>query len=153
MMGGMERRVEWSLLIGGRLPAPVDFLLESGRSIQLNKQSRFVLQLGTAFFDQDEHQKSREHPDGFIKLMFGGQLLARRSSVVYVGKTPFFIATQEQMLQCRGLILLLLIAISERFALEFSLPLKNFLVESLPEGIDLGGKLLLQPLETSTEPA
>ena len=147
----MERRVEWSLLVGGRLSAPVNLWKERGHSIQLKKHSRFILQLGTAFFDQDEHQQSQEEPNGFIKLMFGGQLLVRRSSVIYFGKTPFFTATEEQLLLCRGLVLLLLIVVSERFGQEFSLPLKNFLVEALPKGIDLGGQLLLDRFETSTE--
>ena len=93
------------------------------------------------------------HPDGFFRLMLRGQVFSRKSSVVDFGKAPYFTTTRDQALQSRGWVLLMLIAVSLRFAIDFSQPLKKHLVENLPENIEPGGKILEPSPETDEEPA
>ena len=93
------------------------------------------------------------HPEGFFRLMLRGQVFSRKSSVVYFGKAPYFTATRDQALQSRGWVLLMLIAVSLRFAIDFSQPLKKYLVENLPENLEPGGKMLEPAPETDEEPA
>ena len=161
MVGGMERKTEWSLFLSGAFPAQTLFPMPKGEKMQIKKNTPFVIQLGTAFFDQDQlHQSERKddpasmtHPDGFFRLMLRGQVFSRKSSVVYFGKAPYFTATRDQALQSRGWVLLMLIAVSLRFAIDFSQPLKKYLVENLPENLEPGGKILEPAPETDEEPA
>ena len=161
MVGGMERKTEWSLFLSGAFPAQTLFPMPKGEKMQIKKNTPFVIQLGTAFFDQDQlHQSERKdepasmtHPDGFFRLMLRGQVFSRKSSVVYFGKAPYFTATRDQALQSRGWVLLMLIAVSLRFAIDFSQPLKKYLVENLPENLEPGGKILETAPETDEEPA
>ncbi len=146
--GSMERRSEWSILIGGRLPFTVRYPLEPGRIIKLHKNSGFVLQVGAAFFDQDHPGTLDEHPSGFLKLLIGGHVLTRKTAVVYIGRTPYFTSTLEQMHLCRGLLLLMLMGVSHRFAIEFSAPMQDFLVSAVPAGIEVNGKIRYQPYKT-----
>jgi hypothetical protein len=73
--------------------------------------------------------------------------------VVYFGKAPFFNASREQVEQSRGLILLILIAASLRFAIDLSQPLKQFLIKVLPETLDVRGKILEPVPVPNEEPA
>ena len=135
--------------------------MPKGEKMQIKKNTPFVIQFGTAFFDQDQlHQSEKKdepasmtHPDGFFRLMLRGQVFSRKSSVVYFGKAPYFTATRDQALQSRGWVLLMLIAVSLRFAIDFSQPLKKYLVENLPENLEPGGKILEPAPETDEEPA
>ena len=47
----------------------------------------------------------------------------------------------------------MLIAVSLRFAIDFSQPLKKYLVEVLPTHLEPGGKILEPAPETDEEPA
>ena len=71
--------------------------------------------------------------------MFGCHLLANKNAVVYADEEPYFTTTLEQMWHCRGLIYLLLIAISHRFAIEMSSAMQDFLVKFLPETMEVNG--------------
>ena len=71
--------------------------------------------------------------------MFGGHLLANKNAIVYADEEPYFTTTLEQMWHCRGLVYLLLIATSQRFAIEMSSTMQNFIVEVLPETIQVNG--------------
>ena len=71
--------------------------------------------------------------------MFGGHLLANKNAVVYAHEEPYFTTTLEQMWHCRGLVYLLLIAISQRFAIEMSSTMQDFIVEVLPETLQVNG--------------
>ena len=99
----------------------------------------FIFQIGTAFFDQNHQNKLDQFPDVFYKLMFGGHLLANKNAVVYADEEPYFTTTLEQMWHCRGLVYLLLIAMSQRFAIEMSSTMKDFLVEVLPATLQKNG--------------
>ncbi len=161
MVGGIERKTEWSLFLAGCLPARTPFPMPKGEEMILKKNTPFVIQLGTAFFDQEQlHTSERNpepasssHPEGFFRLMLRGQVFSRKTSVVYFGKAPFFNASREQVEQSRGLILLILIAASLRFAIDFSQPLKQFLIKVLPETLDVRGKILEPVPVPNEEPA
>ena len=71
--------------------------------------------------------------------MFGGHLLANKNAVVYADEEPYFTTTLEQMWHCRGLVYLLLIAISHRFTIEMSSAMQDFLVKFLPETMQVNG--------------
>ena len=71
--------------------------------------------------------------------MFGGHLLANKNAVVYADEEPYFTTTLKQMWHCRGLIFLLLIAMSQRFAIEMSSTMQDFIVEVLPETLQVNG--------------
>ena len=71
--------------------------------------------------------------------MFGGNFLAKKNAVVYADEEPYFTTTLEQMWHCRGLVYLLLIAMSQRFAIEMSSTMKDFLVEVLPATLQENG--------------
>ena len=74
--------------------------------------------------------------------MFGGDLLANKNAIVYADEEPYFTTTLEQMWRCRGLIYLLLIAMSQRFAIEMSSTMQYFLSEVLPENIEENGLII-----------
>ena len=71
--------------------------------------------------------------------MFGGHLLANKNAIVYADEEPYFTTTLEQMWHCRGLVYLLLIAMSQRFAIEMSSTMQDFIVEVLPETLQVNG--------------
>ena len=74
--------------------------------------------------------------------MFGGHLLANKNAVVYADEEPYFTTTLDQMWHCRGLVYLLLIAMSQRFAIEMSSTMQNFLAEVLPETLKVNGLII-----------
>lgn len=138
----LERKAEWSMLIQGRLPFTIQFPLEKTKLHEIEKEKSFVFQIGTAFFDQGHKDKLDEYPDVFFKLMFSGHLLTGKNAVVYVEEDPYFTTTLEQMWRCRGLLYLLLIAVSQRFAIELSPTLQDYLVELLPATLDVSGSII-----------
>ena len=137
----VDRKAEWSMLIQARLPFVIKLPVENEKSIEMEKDKLCVFQIGTAFFDQKNKDKCDEYPDVFFKLMFGGQLLSEKNSVIYVGEDPYFTTTLEQMWHCRGLVYLFLMSISHRFALELSSAMQDFLVEILPSTLLVSGEV------------
>ena len=135
----LDRKAEWNMLIHFRMPFIFNVPLEKSRVVDIAKDNLFIFQIGTAFFDQNHQNKFDQYPDVFYKLMFGGHLLANKNAVVYADEEPYFTTTLEQMWHCRGLVYLLLIAISHRFAIEMSSTMQNFLVEVLPENLQTNG--------------
>ena len=122
-----------------RMPFTFNVPLEKSRVVDIGKDNLFIFQIGTAFFDQDSQNKLNQYPDVFYKLMFGGHLLANKNAVVYADEEPYFTTTLEQMWHCRGLVYLLLIAMSQRFTIEMSSTMQDFLVEVLPETLQVNG--------------
>jgi len=135
----LDRKAEWNMLMHARLPFTFNVPLEKRRSVDIPKDKLFIFQIGTAFFDQNHQNKLDQYPDVFYKLMFGGDLLANKNAIVYADEEPYFTTTLEQLWHCRGLVYLLLIAISKRFAIEMSSTMQDFLVEVLPENIQENG--------------
>jgi len=135
----LDRKAEWSMLIHARFPFRIQLPLEKGKSIDIGKDKLSVFQIGTAFFDQDHQNKIDEYPDVFFKLMFNGCHLTRKNAVIYVEEDPYFTTTLKQMWSCRGLVYLILMAISHRFAIELPPVLQDFLVEVLPGTIHPNG--------------
>ena len=135
----LDRKAEWNMLIHFRMPFIFNVPLEKSRVVDIAKDNLFIFQIGTAFFDQNHQNKFDQYPDVFYKLMFGGHLLANKNAVVYADEEPYFTTTLEQMWHCRGLVYLLLIAISHRFAIEMSSTMQDFLVEVLPENLQTNG--------------
>ena len=135
----LDRKAEWNMLIHFRMPFMFNVPLEKNRVVDIAKDNLFIFQIGTAFFDQNHQNKFDQYPDVFYKLMFGGHLLANKNAVVYADEEPYFTTTLEQMWHCRGLVYLLLIAISHRFAIEMSSTMQDFLVEVLPENLQTNG--------------
>ncbi len=115
--------------------------LEKSKVVDIAKDNLFIFQIGTAFFDQNHQNKLDQYPDVFYRLMFGGHLIANKNAVVYADEEPYFTTTLEQMWHCRGLVYLLLIAISHRFAIEMSSSIQDFLVEVLPETLQVNGSI------------
>ena len=122
-----------------RMPFIFNVPLEKTRVVDIAKDKLFIFQIGTAFFDQNHQNKLDQYPDVFYKLMFGGHLLANKNAVVYADEEPYFTTTLEQMWHCRGLVYLLLIAMSQRFAIEMSSTMQDFIVEVLPETLQVNG--------------
>ena len=122
-----------------RMPFIFNVPLEKTRVVDIAKDKLFIFQIGTAFFDQNHQSKFDQYPDVFYKLMFGGHLLANKNAVVYADEEPYFTTTLEQMWHCRGLVYLLLIAMSQRFAIEMSSTMQDFLVEVLPKTLQVNG--------------
>ena len=138
----LDRKAEWNMLIHARMPFMFNFPLEKSRVFDIAKDNLFIFQIGTAFFDQDHQNKLDQYPDVFYKLMFGGHLLSNKNAVVYADEEPYFTTTLEQMWHCKGLVYLLLIAMSQRFAIEMSSTMKDFLVEVLPESLQVNGLII-----------
>tara|TARA_Y100001936_G_C15891645_1_gene568332 strand:- start:515 stop:919 length:405 start_codon:yes stop_codon:yes gene_type:complete len=120
---------------------PFDFQLPMGKGekIWIKKGKPCLFQIGTAFFDHGYQKKLQEIPDVFFKLMFGGQILTSKNAVIHVVNDPYFTTTLSQLWYCRGLIYIFFMAISERFAIELSSSLKEFLVEFLPKNLKITG--------------
>ena len=137
--GVLDRKSEWNMLMHFRMPFMFNVPLEKSRVVDIGKDNLFIFQIGTAFFDQNSQNKLNQYPDVFYKLMFGGHLLANKNAVVYADEEPYFTTTLEQMWHCRGLVYLLLIAISHRFAIEMSSAMQDFLVKLLPETMQVNG--------------
>ena len=135
----LDRKSEWNMLMHFRMPFMFNVPLEKSRVVDIGKDNLFIFQIGTAFFDQNSQNKLNQYPDVFYKLMFGGHLLANKNAVVYADEEPYFTTTLEQMWHCRGLVYLLLIAISHRFAIEMSSAMQDFLVKFLPETMGVNG--------------
>ena len=135
----LDRKSEWNMLMHFRMPFMFNVPLEKSRVVDIGKDNLFIFQIGTAFFDQNSQNKLNPYPDVFYKLMFGGHLLANKNAVVYADEEPFFTTTLEQMWHCRGLVYLLLIAISHRFAIEMSSAMQDFLVKFLPKTMQVNG--------------
>ena len=135
----LDRKSEWNMLMHFRMPFMFNVPLEKSRVVDIGKDNLFIFQIGTAFFDQNSQNKLNQYPDVFYKLMFGGHLLANKNAVVYADEEPYFTTTLEQMWHCRGLVYLLLIAISHRFAIEMSSAMQDFLVKFLPETMQVNG--------------
>ena len=135
----MDRKAEWNMLMHARMPFIYSVPLEKTRFIDIAKDKLFIFQIGTAFFDQNHQSKLDQFPDVFYKLMFGGHLLANKNAVVYADEESYFTTTLEQMWHCRGLVYLLLIAMSQRFAIEMSSTMKEFLVEAIPKTLQVNG--------------
>ncbi len=135
----LDRKSEWNMLMHFRMPFMFNVPLEKSRVVDIGKDNLFIFQIGTAFFDQNSQNKLNQYPDVFYKLMFGGHLLANKNAVVYADEESYFTTTLEQMWHCRGLIYLLLIAISHRFAIEMSSAMQDFLVKFLPETMQVNG--------------
>ncbi len=127
------------MLIHERMPFIFNVSLEKIRVVDIEKDNLFIFQIGTAFFDQNHKNKLDQYPDVFYKLMFGGNFLANKNAVVYADEEPYFTTTLEQFWHCRGLVYLLLIAMSQRFAIEMSSTMKDFLVEVLPVTLQESG--------------
>ena len=143
----LDRKAEWSMLIHARLPFRIQLPVEKGKIIDIGKDKLSVFQIGTAFFDQDHQNKLNLYPDVFFKLLFGGDHLNRKNSVIYVEEDPYFTTTLKQMWNYRGLVYLFLIAISHRFAIALSPVLQDFLVGVLPKTIHHSGEI---PFTAST---
>ena len=137
----LDRKAEWSMLIYARLPFRFFFPLEKAKTIEIEKDKLCVFQIGTAFFDQNHQKKLDEYPDVFFKLMFSGHFLTGKNAVIYVEEDPFFTTTLLQMWNCRGLVYLFLMAISQRFAVELSPALQDFFVEVLPNTLHVNGTI------------
>ena len=135
----MDRKAEWNMLMHARMPFIFNVPLEKNRVVDIAKDKLFIFQIGTAFFDQNHQNKLDQYPDVFYKLMFGGHLLANKNAVVYADEEPYFTTTLEQMWCCRGLVYLFLIAMSQRFAIEMSSTMQDFLVEVLPKTLQVNG--------------
>ena len=135
----LDRKAEWNMLMHARMPFMFNFPLEKTKGFDIAKDKLFIFQIGTAFFDQNHQNKLDQYPDVFYKLMFGGHLLANKNAVVYADEEPYFTTTLEQMWHCRGLVYLLLIAMSQRFAIEMSSTMQDFIVEVLPETLQVNG--------------
>ena len=135
----LDRKAEWNMLMHARMPFMFNVPLEKNRVVDIAKDKLFIFQIGTAFFDQNHQSKLDQYPDVFYKLMFGGHLLANKNAVVYADEEPYFTTTLEQMWHCRGLVYLLLIAMSQRFAIEMSSTMQDFLVEVLPKTLQVNG--------------
>ena len=60
----------------------------------------------------------------------------------FLHEEPYFTTTLEQMWYCKGLVYLLLIAMSQRFAIEMSSTMKDFLIEVLPENLHVDGLII-----------
>ena len=145
----LDRKAEWNMLIHARMPFIFNVPLEKTRVVDIAKDKLFIFQIGTAFFDQNHQNKLDQFPDVFYKLMFGGHLLANKNAVVYADEEPYFTTTLDQMWNCRGLVYLLLIAMSQRFAIEMSPTMQDFLVEVLPETLKVNG--LITPSDSFHE--
>ena len=135
----LDRKAEWNMLLHARMPFIFNFPLEKSRIFDIAKDNLFIFQIGTAFFDQNHQNKLDQYPDVFYKLRFGGHFLANKNAIVYADEEPYFTITLEQMWHCRGLVYLLLIAMSQRFAIEMSSTMQEFLVEVLPENLQANG--------------
>ena len=143
----VDRKAEWSMLIQASLPFMIQLPVEKAKPIKIEKGKLCIFQIGTAFFDQEHKNKRDEYPDVFFKLMFGGHLLSGKNAVIYVEEDPYFTTTLEQMWHCRGLVYLLLIAMSQRFAIEMSSTMQDFLVGILPKNIKVNGLItVVDPL-------
>ncbi|MGK5090675.1 hypothetical protein WDW89_01515 [Deltaproteobacteria bacterium TL4] len=136
--GLTQRNREWSLMLGAKLPFSITLSHPAQQRLRIEKGWKFVLQLGNACFDYDlpKYQRIHTQAAGYLKLLFQGRRLSPHSSVVYIGRTPYYTLTQSQMLQGQGMILLFLIAIRNRFEVDFSEPFKSYLVEVLPQTLD-----------------
>ena len=121
------------------MPFMFNVPLEKNMFVDIAKDKLFIFQIGTAFFDQNHQSKLDQYPGVFYKLMFGGHLLANKNAVVYADEEPYFTTTLGQMWHCRGLVYLLLIAMSQRFAIEMSSTMQDFIVEVLPETLQVNG--------------
>jgi len=135
----LDRKTEWSILIQFCVPFNFQLPMEKGEKIMIEKGKFCLFQIGTAFFDHGHKKNLEESPDVFFKLMFGGHLLTSKNAVIHVENDPYFTTTLSQMWHCRGLVYLFFMALSHRFVIELSSTLKEFLVEVLPETINVKG--------------
>ena len=135
----LYRKTEWSILINFSMPFDFQLPMGKGEKIWIKKGKPCLFQIGTAFFDHGYQKKLQEIPDVFFKLMFGGQILTSKNAVIHVVNDPYFTTTLSQLWYCRGLIYIFFMAISERFAIELSSSLKEFLVEFLPKNLKITG--------------
>tara|TARA_Y100001970_G_C14213927_1_gene848534 strand:- start:467 stop:2167 length:1701 start_codon:yes stop_codon:yes gene_type:complete len=135
----LDRKTEWSILIHFSTPFNIELPMVKGEKIKIDKDKPCLFQIGTAFFDHGHQKKIKENPDVFFKLMFGGHTLTSKNAVIHVGNDPYFTITLSQMWYCRGLIYLFFIAISQRFAIELSSSIKDFLVKFIPQTVDVEG--------------
>ena len=145
----LDRKAEWNMLMHARMPFMFNFPLEKTKGFDIAKDKLFIFHIGTAFFDQNHQDKLDQYPDVFYKLMFGGDLLTSKNAIVYADEEPYFTTTLEQMWHCRGLVYLLLIAMSQRFTIEMSSTMQDFLVEVLPETLQANG--LITSIESFPE--
>ena len=135
----LDRKTEWSILIQFSVPFNVQLPMEKGDNYTIERGKICLFQIGTAFFDHGQKKTLTEFPDVFFKLMFEGDLLTSKNSVIHVENDPYFTTTLSQMWHCRGLIYLFFMAISLRFTIEMSSSLKEYLVKELPKTLDVTG--------------
>ena len=130
----LQTQREQSVMLEGKLPFTIQLSYDPNHIYRIEKGRRFILQIGTAYLDYDQPKSPREQSlsVGCFKMLLRGNLLSKNSAVVYIGHEPFYVLTFTQLLQCKGVILLFLIAIRHKFLIELSDSLKEYLVESIP---------------------
>jgi len=146
----LDRKTEWSILIQFCVPFNIQLPMEKEKKIMIDKGKYCLFQIGTAFFDHGHKKNLEESPDVFFKLMFGGHFLTSKNAVIHVENDPYFTTTLSQMWHCRGLIYLFFMALSHRFVIELSSSLKDFIVEVLPETLDVNGFIPLDYFKTDS---
>ena len=136
--GTVLRNREWSAMLGSQLPFSLVLNDDENKTYVIEKGWHFVVQLGTACFDYDQakHKKAHTKPSGFFKVLFYGRTLIPNSAIVYIGKSPYYTLTGRQLHRCRGLFMLYLIALRNKFSLEIPKFLKTYLVQSLPTSLN-----------------
>lgn len=143
MLDTQEREREWTVLLKSRLPfsmslpsdnplsggGPEETLIEKGRS--------FILQWGITYFDYDHPKQKRisTQPTGYFKVLIRGTQLVSHSAIIYFGNSPFYRLTEYQLMGWKGLILLYLIVMRNKFSMDLSPALQDYLVKTIPPNL------------------
>ena len=133
-VANMQERVkEWSVLLKSQLPFALTMTDDHEKRV-VAKGWPFIIQLGRTYFDYDrpKHEWSHTPPTGYFKILLKGSQLLTNSAVIYAGNHPYYRLTDSQLKQWRGLILLYFIVIRNKYSVELSAPLADYLTQTLP---------------------
>ena len=138
-----ERKRETMIIMQDRLPADNEILLNKKGyqpTLTVKKGTEFVIKFGVTYFDMDRLTvfRSKTKPTGYIQLFMnsrimeqGGQFNMENVHEMYIGKEVYLSLDADQIYAWRDVVMLALIALGQKYNVEISEELQDFLVEEL----------------------
>ena len=138
-----ERKRESMIIMQDRLPADNKLTLNKGKyktTLQAPKGTEFIIKFGITYFDMDRLTvfRAKTKPTGYIQLFLnnrfieqGGQFNVPNVHEMYIGKEVYLSLNADQTYAWRDVVLLSLIALGQKYDVEISQELQDYLVQEL----------------------
>jgi len=138
-----ERKRETMIIMQDRMPSDNQITINKGNyktTLPVPQETEFIIKFGVTYFDMDRLTAFRANtkPVGYIQLFLNsrfieqrGQFLVPNVHEMYIGKEVYLSLDAEQTYAWRDVVMLSLIALGQKYDVEISQDLQDFLVEEL----------------------